>query len=132
MLNLNCNGRYKMWKMTTMYYIIHSPINKLLQMLPFRDGGLNRQGYPQEKNWSHSESKHHINYLEMLAVLLGLQTFAKNNNTHIRIMCDNTAAVNVINHMRTSHSDPCNSVAKKIWECCIACKIWLSAAHHTW
>ena len=44
-------------------------------------------------------------------------------------MCDNTTAVNVINHMGTSHSDLCNSVAKKIWEWCIACRIWLSAAH---
>ena len=31
--------------------------------------------------------------------------------------------------MGTSHSDLCNSVAKKIWEWCIARKIWLSAAH---
>ena len=65
----------------------------------------------------------------MLAILLGLQTFAKHkNNTHIRIMCDNTTAVNVINHMGTSHSDSCNSVAKEVWEWCIDRKIWLSAA----
>ena len=66
----------------------------------------------------------------MLAILLGLQTFAKNkNNTHIRIMCDNTTAVTVINHMGTSHSDLGNSIAKEIWEWCIVRKIWLSAAH---
>ena len=66
----------------------------------------------------------------MLAILMGLQTFAKDkSNTHIRIMCDNTTAVNVINHMGTSHSDSCNSVAKEIWEWCIDRKIWLSAAH---
>ena len=65
-----------------------------------------------------------------LAILLGLQTFAKDkSDTHIRIMCDNTTAVNVVNHMGTSHSDSCNSVAKKIWEWCIDRKIWLSAAH---
>ena len=99
-------------------------------MHPFRDGGLNLQGCPQEDfNWSHSESKNDINYLEMLDVLLGLETFAKNNNTHIRIMCNNTTAVNAINHMGTSHSDLCNSEAKKIWEWCITRKIWLSAAH---
>ena len=44
-------------------------------------------------------------------------------------MCDNTTAVNVINHMGTSHSDPCNSLVKEIWEWCIARKIWISAAH---
>ena len=92
--------------------------------------GAESSGVSSGGNWSHSESKHHINYLEMLAILLGLQTFAKDkSNTHIRIMCDNTTAVNVINHMGTSHSDPCNSVAKEIWEWCIDRKIWLSAAH---
>ena len=35
-------------------------------------------------------------------------------------MCDNTTAGTVINHVGTSHSDSCNSVAKEIW---------LSAAH---
>ena len=44
-------------------------------------------------------------------------------------MCDNTTAVNVINHLGTSHSDSCNSIAKEIWEWCIDHKIWLSAAH---
>ena len=66
----------------------------------------------------------------MLAILLGLQPFAKDkSNKHIRIMCDNTTAVNVINHMGSSHSDPRTSMAKEIWEWCIDCKIWLSAAH---
>lgn len=66
----------------------------------------------------------------MLAILLGLQSFVKDKtNTHIRIMCDNTTAVNVINHMVTSHSVSCKSVAKEIWEWCIDRKIWLSAAH---
>ena len=36
----------------------------------------------------------------MLAILFGPQTFAKGkSNAHVRIMCDNTTAVNVINHM---------------------------------
>ena len=48
---------------------------------------------------------------------------------HIRIMCDNTTAVNIINNMGTSHSDSCNSIAKKIWEWCITRDIWLSIAH---
>ena len=92
--------------------------------------GAESSGVSSGGNWSHSESKHRINDLEMLAILLGLQTFAKDkSNKHIRIMCGSTTAVNVINHMGTSHSDPCNSVAKEIWEWCIDRKIWLSAAH---
>ena len=91
--------------------------------------GAEFSGVSSGGNGSHSESKHHINYLEMLAILFGLQTFAKDkSNTHIRIMCDNTTAVNVVNHMGTSHSDSCNSVAKEIWEWYIDRKIWLSAA----
>ena len=80
--------------------------------------------------WTKSEATNHINYLEMLAILFGLQTFARNmNSTHIRIMCDNTSAVNIINHMGTSHSDPCNRMAKNIWEWCIHRNLWVSLAH---
>ena len=51
----------------------------------------------------------------MLAIYLALPTFAKGwVNTHIRLMCDNTTAVNVINHMGTGHSDSSNSSAKEI------------------
>ena len=65
----------------------------------------------------------------MLAILLGLQTFAKGkSNTHMRIMCDNTTTGNVINHMGTGHSHPCFSVVREIWERCIARQIWISAA----
>ena len=50
--------------------------------------------------WTELEATNHINYLEILAILFGLQTFAKNmNSTDIRIMCDNTSAVNIINHI---------------------------------
>ena len=92
--------------------------------------GAESAGVSTGGNWSHSESKHHINYLEMLAIPLGLQNFAKGkSNTHIRIMCDNNTEVNVINHMGTSHSDPYNSAVKVIWDWCIARQIWISAAH---
>ena len=79
------------------------------------------------------EAQYHINYLEMLAIYmyLALQTFAKGwANTNIRVMCDiNTTAVNVNNRMGTTHSDSCNSLAKEIWEWCIARDIWVSVAH---
>ena len=48
-------------------------------------------------------------------------------------MCNNITAVDVINHMGTSHPDSCNSLAKEIWEWCIArdirLSVWLSVAH---
>ena len=80
--------------------------------------------------WSSTESQNHINYLELLAVFLGLQTFCcSKHDCHIRLMIDNTAAVVVINHMGTSHSDPLNRLTKEIWLWCIPRNIWLSAAH---
>ena len=66
--------------------------------------------------WSSTESQNHINYLELLAVFLGLQTFCSSlHDCHIRLMIDNTTAAAVINHMGTSHSDPLNKLTKEIW-----------------
>lgn len=61
------------------------------------------------------EAQYQINYLEMLAIYLALQSFVKGwANTHIRVMCDITTAVNGLN---------------KIWEWCIARDIGLSVVH---
>ena len=77
-----------------------------------------------------SEATNHINYLEMLPIHFGLQTFAKNmKSTHLTFMCDNTSAVNILNHMGMSHSESCNSMAKIIWEWCMSRSIWISVAH---
>ena len=66
--------------------------------------------------WAALESRNHINYLELLAVVLGLQVFCKSLcDTHIRLMIDNTTAVAVVNHMGTSHSDTLNKLGKQIW-----------------
>lgn len=80
--------------------------------------------------WSMEEGACHINYLELLAVFLGLQTYCKElSNTHVRLYIDNTTAIAVINHMGTSHSLQCNTLGKTIWEWCASRQIWLSAAH---
>ncbi|XP_028404044.1 uncharacterized protein LOC114526666 [Dendronephthya gigantea] len=92
--------------------------------------GAEFQGNATGGNWTEAESKMHINYLEMLAIYLGLKTFlSKKVRLHIRIMCDNTSAVSILNHMGTSHSDPCNELTKLIWEWCIHRKIWISTVH---
>ena len=87
---------------------------------------------PTGGNRTCDESLHNIpvNHLERYAILLTLKTFATDkSHTHIRIMTDNSTAVNVINHMGISHSHSCNSMAKKIWEWCIERHIWLSVVH---
>ena len=92
--------------------------------------GAEYKGTSTGGTWTKAEAENHINYLEMLAVWFGLQTFAKDiNNTHIRVLCDNTSTVNILNHMGTSHSEICDRLAKKIWQWCVDKSIWLSVAH---
>ena len=81
-------------------------------------------------SWSAHERSFHINYLELLAVFMGLKTFCKSQqNTNIWLLIDNTTAIAVLNHMGTSHSEPCHRFGKEIWEWCIDRNIWISAAH---
>ena len=80
--------------------------------------------------WSAQEKQFHINYLELLAVLLGLQAyFQDQHDIHVRLMIDNSTAVAVVNHMGTSHSWPLNDLGKQIWDWCISRNIWISSAH---
>ena len=67
--------------------------------------------------WASDEKRHHINYLELLAVFLGLKAFCSSHrDRHISLKIDNTTAVAVINHMGTSHSDHLNILCKEIWD----------------
>ena len=92
--------------------------------------GAECQGISTGGQWSFVEAQQHVNYLELYAAFLGLQTFVKNKyHMHIRLGLDNTTGVSVINHMGTSHSDQCNKLCKTIWEWCIQRHIWISAAH---
>lgn len=80
--------------------------------------------------WASGEKPHHINYLELLAVFLGLKALCSSHrDEHIRLKIDNTTAVAVINHMRTSHSGHLNKLCKEIWDWCIARNLWISAGH---
>ena len=80
--------------------------------------------------WSNSEESHHINYLELKAILLGLQSLCKEvTHDHIRVMTNNTTAVAYVRNMGGSHSLPCNDIARQIWEWCIPRHIWLSISH---
>jgi hypothetical protein len=50
--------------------------------------------------WSNVEKEHHINYLELKAVLLGLQSLCNHlSNCHIKVLTDNTTAVAYIRKM---------------------------------
>ena len=77
--------------------------------------------------WSLSESNNHINFLELLAAFLALQSFVNQSNIHVRLKLDNTTAVSYINNMGGIRSEPLNTLAKEIWHWCMSREIWLSA-----
>ncbi len=96
----------------------------------FAWGGINLN--TQEKvngMWSDDEKRNHINFKELDAIFLCLQSFVKDFNlVHIRVESDNTTAVAYINNMggKFEHLD---QLARKIWFWAIDRNIWLSAAH---
>jgi hypothetical protein len=80
--------------------------------------------------WNLEEKNFHINFLEMKAVMLGLQALCKDENSvHICLQSDNTTTVSYINSMGGIKSEICNAMALQIWEWCIAIKIWISTRH---
>ena len=77
--------------------------------------------------WSVEEQRSHINYLEMKAVLFGLQSLCSNvTDKHIRIQSDNTTTVSCINAIK---SMDCNYMALQIWQWSCSRNIWLSLCH---
>lgn len=88
------------------------------------------QGKSTGGQWSIVESEKHINELELMAVLLGLQSFLSDiKNEHIRVQCDNVTAVSYINNFGGVKSLNCQKQAKNIWLWAFQRNIHLSAEH---
>ncbi len=80
--------------------------------------------------WSEDQVDLHINVKEMVAILYGLRSFVDRlKGHHVRVMCDNTTAVFVLNKMGTSKSNECNEMAKQIWEFCKENDMFITSAH---
>lgn len=91
--------------------------------------GCSYEGVQTGGHWLPLEKLFHINYLELKAAFLALQSFTTRlENKHVRLLMDNTTAVACINHMGTSHSTACNEMTLAIWRLCQRHSIWLSAA----
>ena len=81
--------------------------------------------------WPLDEKCHHKNYLELLAVFLGLKALCTlHRDGHISLKIDNTNAVAVLNHMGTRHFRHLNKLCKEICDWCIARNLWISAGHN--
>ena len=91
--------------------------------------GASCNGQTTGGRWSLSESNNHINFLELLAAFLALQSFVSQSNIHVRLKLDNTTAVSYINNMGGIRSEPLNTLAKQIWHWCMSREIWLSAQY---
>jgi hypothetical protein len=71
-----------------------------------------------------------INYLELHAVLLGLQSFHKDlRNTHVKGFCDNSTTVAYINNMGGTKSRLCHQKATEIWNYLQTNNMWVTAVH---
>ena len=90
-----------------------------------------RQGELQTGGrWSPAETTHHINYLELLAAFVALQSFAKTSSGIIMQMkLDNVTAVTYINKLGGTHSQALCQLALTIWDWCVQRDVFLVAEH---
>ena len=80
--------------------------------------------------WMPREAVLHINILELKAAFFALKCYCSDlRNQHVRIFIDNTTAISYINNMGGSKSTMLNTLAKEIWDWCIARNLWISAVH---
>ena len=81
--------------------------------------------------WTLDEQESSINFLELKAIKLAIQSYAPvyNNCRHIRIMSDNTSAIAYINKQGGTHCMQLNDLAVNIWEFCRDLGVYISAAH---
>jgi len=80
--------------------------------------------------WFHSESMCHINYLEIKAVLFGLQSLCSDlTNCNIKVLSDNQTAVSYLRNMGGTHSQDCNEIARESLLWCKGRGISLTVTH---
>lgn len=88
------------------------------------------EGQTASGQWSESESRLHINQLELLAAFFALKIFAKNYyNCQILMRVDNTTAVAYINRMGGIQYPHLTQVTRDIWQWCISRKIFIVASY---
>ena len=81
--------------------------------------------------WSQNKIFIHINYLEMLAAFLTLQSFMKDlpHPLAVYLYMDNTSAIFYFNHRRWTTSPSLCKLAKETWQWCMSQNISLVANH---
>ena len=86
-LSSHAKSELQWWikNVVTTYNVINhpQPSHQITTDAPLHGLGAESTGMSTGGNWSHSKSRHHINYLEMLTIFLGLQTLLKEKAAHI-------------------------------------------------
>ena len=80
--------------------------------------------------FSEEETDFHINVLELKAIYFGLKSLCGDlRDTHIKVLSDNTTAVQCVLNMGSCVSVECDSVTKAIWEWVIDTNNWITLSH---
>ena len=88
------------------------------------------QGIRTGGRWTPSESVYHINYLELKAAFLALQTFMRQKSrVGVLLRMDNRTAIAYVNKMGGPTLSPLCTLALQIWEWCLDRDITLHAEY---
>ena len=79
--------------------------------------------------WSYEEQQHHINFLELKAAFLTIQSFlSTDKNKHVKLFMDNSVAVSYLSKFG-GRKEQLNNLTRHIWFWCIDRNIKLSVFH---
>ena len=97
----------------------------------FKQGwGASCQGTNTGGPWTATEQSEHINYLEMKAAFLALQSFYTGRSSlSVLLLMDSVTAIAFLNKMGGNHSHSLSDLAKKVWMWCIKRKLTIHAEH---
>ena len=64
-----------------------------------------------------------------MAILFAIKSFDIERSTHVKKLCDNTTAEQIINNKGSSHSKDCNNISFLIWQAAIEKDMFITASH---
>ncbi|MPC72188.1 hypothetical protein E2C01_066485 [Portunus trituberculatus] len=87
-------------------------------------------GHVTNGRWGPEEIDLHINARELLAILFTLKAFTHLlSSLYIKVMCDNTTAINYVNEMGGVRSVICDVISINIWDWSVKHDAWITASH---
>ena len=134
-LTMECREELMWWNTHMIKWNGKSLLKKEVDMIIDSDASLTSWGATSQNQrtggpWSQTESKMHINCLELLAATLAVKTFLKNKTRmSVLLRLDNTTAVAYINNLGGTVSKELVDLAKSLWMWCLKRNIHIIAPH---